>query len=337
MRTLYGIQYLRAAAALAVVVFHAAERNDLHFAIGAAGVDVFFVVSGFIMTAISDQRPMAPVAFLRDRLLRIAPSYWIVTGIMVFGALVGLFPNLRLDLGHVVGSFLFVPVPSPNGGHLWPVLVQGWTLNYEMFFYLLFAASLLLRPRLRLPFLLAILAIIVAAGILLPAENPRARFYTEPLVLEFAAGALLAKLRTRGYLPPPPVGSLLACVSIAGFAAVHFLKLEFDALTCGPLATALVAGVLSIESGGRLPRIPGATYLGDASYSIYLWHTLAISVVMKAGAAAGIPALAIAAVGVIAGIIVGAMAYECVEKPLRSLVKGRPSFLWRNTVRRTAP
>src|SRR5690606_15242718 len=101
MKTLYGIQYLRAFAALAVVVFHAAERTGLHFAIGAAGVDVFFVVSGFIMMAISDRRPMQPVAFLRDRLLRIAPSYWIVTSIMIIGAAAGLFPNLKLDIAHV--------------------------------------------------------------------------------------------------------------------------------------------------------------------------------------------------------------------------------------------
>jgi Predicted acyltransferases len=337
MRTLYGIQYLRAFAALAVVVFHAAERNGLHFAIGAAGVDVFFVVSGFIMTAIGDRRPMTPVAFMRDRLLRIAPSYWIVTGIMVFGALIGLFPNLRLDLGHVLGSFLFVPVPSPNGGHLWPVLVQGWTLNYEMFFYLLFAASLLLRPGLRLPALLAVLGIVVAAGALLPAENPQTRFYTEPLVLEFAAGAFLAKLWTRGHLPSPVVGSMLVGVSLAGFAAIHFLKLEFDALTCGPLAAALVTGVVAVESGGRLPRMPAATYLGDASYSIYLWHTLAISVVVKAGTLAGVSATAVATVGVITGTLLGVMAYEGVEKPLQGLLKGRSSGLWRSHVRRAAP
>ncbi|CAD7038407.1 acyltransferase [Pseudorhizobium endolithicum] len=337
MRTLYGIQYLRAFAAVAVVIFHAAERNGLHFAIGAAGVDVFFVVSGFIMMAISERRTMRPAAFMRDRLLRIAPSYWIVTGIMIFGALIGLFPNLQLEFWHVVGSFLFVPVPSPNGGYLWPVLVQGWTLNYEMFFYLLFAASLFLRPRLRLPALLAVLGTAVMAGTLQPTGNPQTRFYAEPLVLEFAAGALFSKLWTRGYVPPPTVGSALVGMSIAGFAAIHFLKLEFDALTCGPLAAALVAGVLSIESGGRLPRMPVANYLGDASYSIYLWHTLAISVAVKAGAVAGMPALAIAAVGVIAGILIGVVAYECVEKPLQSLVKGRLSILWRKQVRRAVP
>src|SRR5690606_35540078 len=138
MKTLYGIQYLRAFAALAVVVFHAAERTGMHFAIGAAGVDVFFVVSGFIMMAISDHRQTSPFIFLKNRLLRIAPNYWIVTGIMIIGAVAGLFPNMKLDFFHIMGSFFFFPVASPNAEQFWPVLVQGWTLNYEAFFYAVF-------------------------------------------------------------------------------------------------------------------------------------------------------------------------------------------------------
>src|SRR5690606_27058234 len=81
MKRLHGIQYLRAVAALGVVVFHAAERSGTHFAIGAAGVDVFFVISGFIMWVITSQRAPSPAAFLRDRIERIAPLYWIATGV----------------------------------------------------------------------------------------------------------------------------------------------------------------------------------------------------------------------------------------------------------------
>ena len=72
MNKLYGIQYLRGFAALAVVIFHAAERAGHHFAIGAAGVDVFFVISGFIMWIIADGRTLTPAKFIADRLKRIA-------------------------------------------------------------------------------------------------------------------------------------------------------------------------------------------------------------------------------------------------------------------------
>ncbi|MGH6808111.1 MAG: acyltransferase family protein, partial [Ensifer adhaerens] len=96
MKTIHGIQYLRALAALGVVLFHAAERTGHHFAIGAAGVDVFFVISGFIMWVISDRRPVAPLSFLKERLRRIAPIYWLATVVMIGGGVAGLFPNLVL-------------------------------------------------------------------------------------------------------------------------------------------------------------------------------------------------------------------------------------------------
>lgn len=323
MGTLYGIQYLRAFAATAVVVFHAAERTDLTFTIGAAGVDVFFVVSGFIMMVISARRPLKPLSFLRDRLLRIAPSYWLVTAIMIAGAGAGLFPNLQVDVLHVLGSLFFVPVPSPNGGHLWPVLVQGWTLNYEIFFYLIFAAVLLVPTGRQLPVLIASLALLVLVGAVTNSGNPAVQFYTQPLILEFAAGAFLARLWLRGMLPPPSIGALLIAASLCGFALVHILKLEFDALTCGPLAALLVGGVLALEAGRKLPDMPLLGYLGDASYSIYLWHTLALAVVTKAGLSLGLPPLLIAASGTVAGTLLGVAAYETVEKPIQALVKRR--------------
>src|SRR5262249_43868408 len=125
MEKLYGIQYLRALAALGVVAFHAAERTGGAFVIGAAGVDIFFVVSGFIMMVIAERRPVTPKRFIRERFERIAPAYWIATAVMVIGGLAGLFPNLTLTVSHVLGSLFFVPHRSPNGGEIWPVLVQG--------------------------------------------------------------------------------------------------------------------------------------------------------------------------------------------------------------------
>jgi exopolysaccharide production protein ExoZ len=329
MPTLYSIQYLRALAAIAVVVFHAAHRTGLNFAIGAAGVDVFFVVSGFIMMAISDSRPSTPVGFFRNRLLRIAPTYWIATLVMILGAILGLFPNLRLDFAHIAGSFLFVPVASPSNGQLWPVLVQGWTLNYELFFYAAFALILFLRSNLRLAALAALFGLLVAAGTLIQPANPFAGFYTSPVLLEFVAGAAIAKIWGAGRLPSSGIGLLLAGLSIASFAAIHLLRLEFDAWTCGPLAVMLVIGALSIEAGGKLPRLAALTYLGDSSYSIYLWHTFAISVVAAAGAALSLSVPLVLLVAVLAGTLAGVIAFEGLERPIQLLLKGRRAALWR--------
>ncbi|MCO5063627.1 MAG: acyltransferase [Rhizobiaceae bacterium] len=337
MRTLYSIQYLRAFAALAVVVFHAAERTGLHFVIGAAGVHVFFVISGFIMAAISADRPASPKDFFRNRLLRIAPAYWAATLAMLLGGAVGLFPNLKIELAHTLGSFLFVPVHSPSGDGLAPLLVQGWTLNYEMFFYAVFALVLFLKPSARFPALALAFSVLVLSGLWWRPENPIVGFYTSPLILEFVAGAALAKLWQRGKLPPAFIGILLVCLSLAGFAAIQIFRLRFDAWTLGPLATLLVFGALAIEVRGKLPAVPTLGYLGESSYSIYLWHTFAISIVAKVGLALGVPSLLLLLVATVCGTFAGIVGYECLERPVQQFLKGHRSGLWRIPMRgRTA-
>ena len=329
MKTLYGIQYLRAFAALAVVFFHAAERSGGHFRIGAAGVDVFFVISGFIMWTMSERRPVTPLRFVLDRLQRIVPSYWIVTAIMIGGAIVGLFPNLKLTASHILGSLLFIPLRSPNDSNeIWPVLVQGWTLNFEMFFYVIFAACLFLPQRLRLGSLIGVFVAFVIAGAIIHPQSPLLVTYTRPSVLECVAGGGLGQLWRKGNIPGFGLGLALMVAAIGGFAAIEILGLEFNEITCGPLAIALVLGMVSVERSGRLPQIVPLTYLGNGSYSIYLWHTLAISVVVKFGTSTQIPSDVVAFLGAIAGTVLGIFAYELVEKPLRNLLR---NFSWRRT------
>ena len=326
MKTLYGIQYLRALAALAVVLFHATERSGGHFRIGAAGVAVFFVISGFIMWPMSERRPVTPLRFVLDRLQRIAPSYWIVTAIMIGGAVVGLFPNMKLTASHIFGSLLFIPLRSPSNGEIWPVLVQGWTLNFEMFFYVIFAACLFLPRRLRLGGLIGVFIAFVIAGVIIDPQSALLMTYTRPIILEFVAGAVLGQFWLKGNVAGFALGLALIIASIAGFAAIEVLGLEFNELTCGPLAVALVLGMVSVERSGRLPEIAPLTYLGNASYSIYLWHTLAISVIVKLVATMPIPSDVVAFIAMISGTLLGVFAYELVEKPLRNLLR---NFSWR--------
>ncbi|MEG8025680.1 acyltransferase [Sphingomonas aurantiaca] len=108
MTRLYGLQYLRGLAACAVVAYHAADRAQRPFTVGEAGVDLFFVLSGFLMWAITDA-DSRPGRFLADRAKRIVPIYWIVTSVMLAGALAGLFPAVRLSVAHVVTSYAFLP------------------------------------------------------------------------------------------------------------------------------------------------------------------------------------------------------------------------------------
>src|SRR5262245_45669982 len=145
------IQMLRALAALAIVFYHAqydAETLAARFGLAyqpsslmpwSAGVDVFFVISGFIMVHTS--RKLFATAegsrvFLGRRIARIIPIYWLLT--TLYAALALLAPavlnNDAPSLGEIVKSYLFIPFARPNG-QIHPVLLLGWTLNYEMFFY----------------------------------------------------------------------------------------------------------------------------------------------------------------------------------------------------------
>ncbi|WP_454747744.1 acyltransferase family protein [Ciceribacter selenitireducens] len=312
--TLSGIQYLRAAAAIAVVLFHAAEKTGYHFAIGAAGVDVFFVISGFIMWVVSARREPTPVQFLRARIRRIVPVYWLATAVMVAGALGGLFPNLVLSLEHVLASLFFIPARSPSNGEIWPVLVQGWTLNYEMFFYVVFAGTLLLPRAWRLPAIGALFGLLVISGGLFVPDNAVLLSFTRPIILEFVAGMVIGELWLKGKVSAPAVGFALIALAFSGFAAIQIAGLPFDALVCGPLAAALVVGVLALEAGRRVRFVPAAVLLGDASYSIYLWHTFAISVIAKVGTSMGAPAPAVFVIAVLAGISAGVLGYFLIER-----------------------
>ncbi len=152
-RRLDNIQLLRALAALSVVITHTLHETGAHeqtLNLGF-GVDVFFVISGFIMAQTSLREfgmAGAPLRFFLRRLARVAPIYWLLTTLMLAGSLIA--PSLLNvptgGLGHIVASYLFIP-DARGAGEMRPVLALGWTLNYEMFFYALFSLALLAPAR----------------------------------------------------------------------------------------------------------------------------------------------------------------------------------------------
>ena len=141
-------------------------------------VDIFFVISGFIMWVTTVGRTLSPQEFLYRRLVRIVPLYWLVTAFTVLVMVVApqAMQSSRFDLAHVVASFAFWPALHPVTGHYAPVLIPGWTLNYEMFFYVVFAACLLLRPAHRLPAIVLVLTGCIALPLIVPAAT--GGFYT---------------------------------------------------------------------------------------------------------------------------------------------------------------
>lgn len=308
MNTIRSVQYLRAVAAFAVLIFHACEPVGRSFVVGSAGVDVFFVISGFILWHIAAQRQPRPGAFLLGRIIRIVPAYWAVTLAMVAASLMvaNSFPRLSPEPWHVLLSLLFVPHADPHG-LVFPVLAAGWTLNFEMFFYVLFALSLALPARLRLGVLVGALAGLALLGLVGRPDDPILKSATSPLLVEFAAGALLASRAAADRLPRAWVGACALALGIAVFVAQGFLPNTPQSVRLGAWgvpALLLVGGAVTVERRVGMPTLPFGLLLGDASYAIYLVHGIVVSGLVRLHLPLPFPVflLVCAAVSIAAGV-----------------------------------
>jgi exopolysaccharide production protein ExoZ len=225
---LFSLQYLRGVAALMVVYFHVAGYVSLVSGhalplthIGSLGVDIFFVISGAIM-GITTKNGMAPVSFMRKRLIRIVPLYWLITTFIAAGSY--LLGVSKYGIDHLLASLLFIPWPNPHFAIYYPILVPGWTLNYEMMFYLIFAFVLFLPPYARLGTIAAVLAGLSIAGAMLPSSGLLS-FYTNPIILEFGAGALVGAIYVSSARVPPSAASTTLIIGIG-------LLLGLEGCTC---------------------------------------------------------------------------------------------------------
>jgi peptidoglycan/LPS O-acetylase OafA/YrhL/glycosyltransferase involved in cell wall biosynthesis len=274
-----GIEALRAIASLCVVAYHSAaiiaaqpggSPPPLLLQNGAAGVDIFFVISGFVMVLSARSlagRVDAARRFVRARLRRIVPLYWLCTGIKIAAMLAA--PGLArgaLTPGICIASLLFLPVHDA-AGRFKPVLAVGWTLSFEMMFYALFAASLAARraPVLWVPPVLAGIA-------LLPHTGAAASELANPIILEFAFGTTLAALWLRGWRLPAALAWPVLLVAAALLIGTPKLALGTRVLSWGLPAAMLVAATVSLDRrpGAAIPRV--WLELGAASYAIYLTH-----------------------------------------------------------------
>ncbi|HZO92712.1 MAG TPA: acyltransferase [Candidatus Baltobacteraceae bacterium] len=330
-----NVQALRAIAALMVVVVHvyAVESTYLpgrpwttpfHVA-GTYGVDLFFVISGTVMVASTGAwfgTRGAARRFLERRFWRIYPPYWIVTAIVLAVYLVapGATGAHRSAPPGVVASFLCLPQRGE------PLLVVGWTLTYELAFYLVFALALCARIRF-LPFFVAAWMLAVAAiGAFGPHGAPWVRVLGSPINVEFVFGILIGAAALRGAFVAPRtlLAIALAAIAIVCVATAYSGREYLEIAWWRPWAVGLPMAVLVYASLG-LERhgILAPAWLraqGDASYALYLWHVLvigALGFVVGRLHAHGAPGRALILVGGYAlSIAVSFVAYRRIERPL---------------------
>ncbi len=278
---LHALQYLRAVAALAVVYSHTviqvADYEQYLTEAGSFGVDIFFVISGFIMIFISKPGDR-PVSFLKNRIRRVVPLYWFFTFLMAAILLLmpGVFKATVFDLQALLLSLGFIPFWSLAHPHeAWPILAPGWSLNFEMYFYLIFAISLLLSERYRIAFITVVITgVFVLASYFNDGQSALAFFFSKSLVFEFILGMLLAVAWKRGFRLPPSTAAWLLLAS----TCVLLIKLPLPRIfEYGIPSFCIVMACLYVRIGEHRWGV----LLGDASYALYLSHIFTLGILRK--------------------------------------------------------
>lgn len=325
------VQVLRFLAATAVVAFHVrgvapnyiiVPNPDFLYALhhGGHGVDLFFVISGFIIFYATHRTNPTPARFLQRRLERIVPLYFFVTFAVV--ALAFAFP---LTFGatdwftprHILKSLGFI---SFTDGEM-PVVYLGWSLEYEMYFYLCVALLLALKQD-AWRAIVVIFSVLTIAG-RIPAVDQALghyRFLVDPLVMEFVFGVLVGSVFVK---------RRVSAVALAATACAVTTLLIVDpgnrAIVFGLPSAAIVAGAAYVSL--LRPRLSFAEKalerLGDASYSIYLAqvNTVSLATAYAASLVPDISPLALVVVATTAVVLVGLVLNILVERPLLRLCR----------------
>lgn len=342
------VQALRGIAAISVVIFHASlllddlspdARQSFFGPLAPLGVDIFFLISGYIIASSVSRYPNGGISagsFLLKRLIRIWPPYAIATAI--FCAAYALKNGAAPIFPEIIRSLAFIQLSNEPPYYGFASLVVGWTLNYEMFFYFVMALVLLL-PRWRWQ---AALAIFLTTLVLIPLTiqpglslyqlidagraDANAYVITNPLCWLFVLGALVHFIERRGYfLRSKSATALFATASIC-FVVYCYLWPDMNShgLTGMGLAV-LPLFIVAVLARPQVERyVPKwLAFLGDISFSVYLTHIIVLSIAKAALAPFGVTGLWLMASAIAASLTAGALYYFLIERPLTRWLSSR--------------
>jgi len=333
----HNIQVLRGVAVLAVVLFHLASVElkygggggllpDL-MDFGQFGVDLFFVISGFVMMVVSQERGgrSAAINFLVHRVTRIYPLYWFYSALLllvyfVYPSWVTGSQDRTID---IAASFLLLP---QNG---YPMLSVGWTLVHEMYFYLVFFAIIWLVPVEKRMYAVAAWFLGVLGAYALGTDTPVMRVIASPLTTEFMMGCLIARYAQGAHSfrmkNPWFIPAVAVLISVAAY--LHYRDVTgnigpagwWRILLFGLPAVLVVWWAVHAERAGVLfSALLGR--IGDASYSTYLTHILTLSLLGKVWERFSVPSrldnLIVLPILLLLALAVGAYSYRYIEKPM---------------------
>ena len=332
-----AIQIARMFAALLVVFDHALinlmsagvidENHTFAFRSGGFGVLVFFLISGFVMShSMYDKfgSEGASKTFLLRRLVRITPLYWLVT---LFLAVLAIAANRIDSPAPVLLSMAYIPYLN-EVGEVQPLHGVGWTLNYEMEFYLIFALCLCFSRRTGAVLMSSILIGLVMFRDALVAPfassefwSTGVAFWSEPILLYFLGGFWLGLLRAwldRHQGCPHMRMDVLMGVLISTLVGYELLLWndQMPRWLEAVFAVALVAALGLTSSIAASAPTRALKLLGDASYSTYLTHGIFLGVLYKLGGTTLLPPLLYLLLAFVGSSLAGLVTYKVIEKPM---------------------
>jgi exopolysaccharide production protein ExoZ len=341
-RRIVSIQVCRGLAAILVVFahLHGIEKKYcttnymLPSEHGALGIDLFFVISGIVIASVTTDKfgsTRNAAIFLYHRLARIFPIFWIYTTIILIAR--GLSPRstgaAQAHPVNILASYLLIPT------HLPMLLLQGWTLNYELYFYFIFFLLLLLIPRRLAPWILTLWGITVVTlklwiGL---SPHPLVQVLIGPSVLEFLAGCLLFHIYRRSRLHQA-AGILIVLAAFLWLATILIYTSHahpgqptwivnapwLRIFLYGTFATLLLLGSIELERTALIRYLPLLASIGDWSYSIYLSHLLVLELIGRLALRHHTNILVITLISLPATIVTGYLSYTYLERPLITLL-----------------
>lgn len=348
---LNSIQFLRAIAVILVTYNHSIDiqmqygvswQQHTHLQkFGAIGVDIFFVMSGFIIPFVANKYIGAEQGFhfLKKRFIRINLIYYIASLLLLF---VNIFRawvinrpawGMKENISSFIDTLLVVPTTETTASYL-PVLRIGWTLSFEWLFYFLFFLLIVSGVKNTLVSLAGVVAFLITLGYIFPPADLRYGFITNPILLEFLLGSVIFWMYTNVKTIPVSIPIVLLTTGLVAYMLLitygygdvwnSFYQRDVSMkrfFLWGLPSSCIVAGCIFLEHSNKFTSLWSNKWMqliGNASYSIYLVHitSYALMTILYIRLGFFLPAdLAIGAQLAIA-ILAGIGFYKIVERPL---------------------
>ncbi|EFL4479637.1 acyltransferase [Escherichia fergusonii] len=319
------IQALRFFAAFFVVLHHGYRSFPVEYfgELGnvikinfAFGVDIFFVISGYVIYSSFMSKPKSAWKFISDRIIRIVPIYWLYTMLFLVVTLnfTTPFTSNVYEINNLLSSLFFIPSTNPAGG-LFPTLTVGWTLNFEMVFYMIFFFSILIKSKNIAAFLL--ISIVVLNS--LSSIGITNYFYADAVIYEFSLGVIIGYLHRNSDILNSRAIFAPSALILVMFTLMCTTDENQRVIAWGIPSAIIVACCISINDKACVPKF--ILLLGNSSYSLYLVHKVILSAIIYPVIGGYLSFSNAFLLSIVLSVVLSVLSYKFIELPITKTIK----------------